>query len=249
MTIQKLYISNLSPVWPVSRQEAILAEIEGTRYTDELDASERRGYRLNGLPERSHMLRPTTRTQAQIISVASLACLARNSEDLMFVLTQADDLNATIRDVSAKVDIKPGSKAKDLKNAAMIFTESRKRALEAERGSTGGKASGELRGKLAKETALRFQKDWAEDKKNSKQIVKESGVSINTLKLYLGLRKVARRNYIAALKRGKLPWDHRGKKDIDLKVIPYVYLMRREDGVYKIGFSANPMRRTKDLSA
>lgn len=28
---------------------------------------------------------------------------------------------------------------------------------------------------------------------------------------------------------------------------PYVYLARRSDGVYKIGFSANPQRRMKDL--
>lgn len=29
--------------------------------------------------------------------------------------------------------------------------------------------------------------------------------------------------------------------------IPYVYLARREDGVYKIGFSSNPKQRMKNL--
>lgn len=251
MTIQKAYISNLSPVWPVAKQINVLNPVTSdsekpvTIYRDELPSSERRGHRVDGLPERGQMFRPSSREAGQIIFVASLAVLARNADDLMLVLTQAAERNATIRDLTANVDIKPTAKAKDLKEATRLFVEARKRAIESERGKTGGQKSGGLRAQLAKEIALKFENDWQDFKKTNQQIAKESGLSVNTLKLYLGRRAEARARYLGKLKRGTHAL--RSAQPCELAEIPFVYLMRRQDGVYKIGFSANPKQRANDL--
>jgi len=245
MTIQKAYISNLSPVWPVSRQEAILAGIDATIYRDELPSAERRGYRVDGLPERGQMLRPSSREAGQIIFVASIGVLARNAEDLMLVLAQIAERKATIRDLSAKIDIKPNATTKDLNVVTKVFIEARKRAIESERGKTGGQKSGGLRAQLAKETAVKFEGEWQDFKKTNQQIAKDSGLSVNTLKLYLGRRAEARARYLGKLKRGT--HTARSAEQDEMADIPYLYLMHREDGVYKIGFSSNPKQRALDL--
>jgi hypothetical protein len=210
MTISKLYFSNLSPVWPLSKQEAVLSGISGTKFSDELHPAERRGFRINGLPERQNMLRKTTRQVDQIISVASLATFARNAEDLMLALTQASEINATIRDVSANVDIKPSAKAKELKRAAEIFTQGRKRAMEVERGTTGGRKSADMRSAQARKIAKEHEKDWLEYDKTNKQISEESGLSVNTLKAYLGRRVEARARHQGMLKRMNNSYSKRG---------------------------------------
>lgn len=210
MTIFKTYISNLSPLWPMSRQEVILNGVEGTKYRDELDASERRGFRLNGLEQRDIMLRRSSRHEDQVIQVASLACLARNSEDLMLVLTNAAERNATVRDMSAKFDIKPNAKAKDLQKAAILFADERKRAAEKVRGETGGRKSGQLKSAQAKAIAMKYEKDWVEHDKTNQDIAAESGISVNTLKLYLGRRKEARTRHHAAMKRAMNAYNKRG---------------------------------------
>ena len=245
MTIFKIYLSNLSAVWPITRQEEVLAGLEGTKFCDELPASERRGFRINGLAERGHMLRRTIRQAEQVIQVASLACFARNAEDLMVALSEAAEVNATIRDVSANMDIKPSAKAKDMKAVAKLFAEGRKKAAEVVRGQTGGQASGKVRAALARQIALKFSADWQDFKKNNQQIVEESGLSINTLRLYLGHRREARSVYVAKIKRGTyMPRKVETPTDA---VSAFVYLMRREDGVYKVGVSANPAKRARDL--
>lgn len=210
MTIFKVYISNLSPLWPIKRQEAILDDVEGTRFCDELDSSERRGFRINGLPSRDMMLRKSTRSEDQVIQVASIAVLARNSEDLMIALTQAAERNAVVRDLSARVDIKPNAKAKDLKAVAALFADSRKRAAEKVRGQTGGQKSGAIKAAQAKAVALKYENDWRNHEKTNKDLAKESGVSVNTLKLYLGRRKEARARYMAAMKRKNCAYAKRG---------------------------------------
>ena len=203
MTIHKAYISNLSPQWPVRRQHEILASMEGavTIFSDELKASERRGYRIDGLKDRQQMLRPTTRNGEQIIFVASLAVLARNAEDLMVVLAQASERNATIRDLTAKIDIKPHAKAKELKVAAQMFADARKRAAETERSDAGGKRSAEIRKAEAKAKAETVKDEWPLYNFTSEQLARQAGICVNTLKEYLGNRRDGRRSHQAAQKR------------------------------------------------
>lgn len=210
MTIFKTYLSNLSPLWTIKRQEAILDGVDGTKFCDELDSGERRGYRINGLPSRDMMLRKSTRSEDQIIQIASIAVLARNSEDLMIVLTQAAERNAIIRDLSANMDIKPNAKAKDLKVVAALFADATKRAAEKVRGQTGGQRSGSIKAAQAKAVAMKYENDWCNHEKTNKDLSKESGLSVNTLKLYLGRRKEARARYFAAMKRKNCAYSKRG---------------------------------------
>jgi Meiotically Up-regulated Gene 113 (MUG113) protein len=246
MTNLKGYISNLSVVWPVSRQQSVFdAHSIEVQYQDDLGADERRGYRLNGLPDRETMLRPSQRNSNRIFCVASLACFARNGDDLVAALSKAASVGATIRDLSAGFDITPNAKAKDLKIATEAFAKGRMREKELVRGQTGGRKSGGVRANAAKELALKFEADWQDFKKTNQEISKESGLSVNTLKLYLGRRAEARARYLGKLKRGThYPRTPEAGAD---GPIPFLYLMRREDGVYKIGFSANPKQRVLDL--
>lgn len=246
MTNLKGYISNLSPVWPVSRQQSVFdAHSIEVQFQDDLGADERRGYRLNGLPDRETMLRPSQRVSDRIFCVASLACFARNGDDLVAALSKAASVNATIRDLSAGLDITPNAKAKDLKHATEVFAKGRLREKELVRGQTGGRKSGGVRANAARELALKFEADWQDFKKTNQEISKESGLSVNTLKLYLGRRAEARSRYLGKLKRGThFP---RSPEAQDMPELSFLYLMRREDKVYKIGVSADPKKRAEDL--
>ena len=77
----KAYISNISPLWPVERQEAMLsAAVPGypdkvAVFRDELPPSDRQGHRKAALSARAEMLRPTTRKIDEVIVVAALPVL------------------------------------------------------------------------------------------------------------------------------------------------------------------------------
>lgn len=244
----RTYLSNISPLWPVKRQREMLASLgnDTIEFCDELHPDERRGYRVDGLFQRTQMLRPTTRNGAMTIAVASLGVLARNAEDLLAVIGLAAERGATIRDVNADFEIKPNAKMRDMKRATEEFAKSRVKERAADRGKFGGQKSGAVRAAMAKEVSLKFENDWCASDKTNKQIVKESGLSVNTLKLYLGRRADAKRRWAARTKRKYGPSAR--CTDPLLEDISYVYLAKRNDGpVWKIGYSAKPQERMKQI--
>lgn len=233
----------------MKRQREILASFgdDVIEYCDELDADERRGYRVDGMINRTQMLRPSTRKEGATIVVASLGVLARNAEDLLMVIGLAAERNATIRDLHAGFEIKPDAKMRDMKRATEEFAKSRVKARAADRGKFGGQKSGAVRAAMAKEVALKFENDWCASDKTNKEIVRQSGLSVNTLKLYLGRRDDAKRRWAARTKR-KYGVDSRHADPL-LDDVSYVYLAKRNDGpIWKIGYSAKPQERLKGIN-
>lgn len=207
---ERSYTSNISPLWPIKRQEALLKEAfpgwpRGvTTFHDEIEARDRRGHSPALLGKRTEMLRPTTRKgSTERITVASLAVLAWSAEDMLECLTLALARGATVRVLDAGLEIPPTTDAPVLHQAAVAFREARTRGVVMERGKAGGEASGAAKRDAAKAKAELLRPYWCLPSEDypTDPLLKRFGLSRNTAKLYLGPRDAAQRNHQAALKR------------------------------------------------
>lgn len=207
---ERVYLSNISPLWPFKRQEEMLAAAfpvwpKGvTVFRDELDARDRRGHATAVLASRASMLRPASRKAgAERITVASLAVLAWSAEDMLECLTLALARGATVRVLDAELSINPTPDAAILHEAAKAFREARTRQVSIVRGKIGGMASADLRKAEAKAKAMTIEAEWrlsSEDYPTADLLAK-AGISRNTAILYLGKRHAAQAAHQASLKR------------------------------------------------
>lgn len=208
----KAYISNISPLWPVERQEATLsAAVPGypdkvAVFRDELLPSDRQGRREAALSARAKMLRPTTRKSDEVIVVAALPVLDWTAEGMLEALTLAMARNATVRVLDAGIEIGRSSKAAELHQAVKAFASARKRTQEIRRGTMGGRISADRRSAKAKASTDAIRPEWAfpVDHPNyepTEVLLKRAGVSLNTAELYLGKRSFAQAAYQSSLKR------------------------------------------------
>ena len=207
---ERAYLSNLSPLWPAARQEALLLEAfpawpKGvTVFRDDIDARDRRGHSTELLVKRSEMLRGTTRKgHTERITLASLAVLAWSAEDMLECLTLALSRGATVRVLDVGLSIPPTPDAVILHEAAKAFRTSRTRGVVMDRGKAGGMASAAQRIAEAKAKAETIRAEWAlpSDDYPTLDLLAKAGISRNTARLYLGKRDVAQREHQAALKR------------------------------------------------
>jgi hypothetical protein len=218
--VNKVYMSNLSPVWPFAKQEALLAQaVPGwpkgaTLYQDELSARSRRSHKPGDLDQRDAMLRPTGRRRGdEAVYVASLAVLAWTAEDMMEAITQAMARGATIHVLDAGLIITPKSDAATLHGAAKAFADGRRRRAAAEAGKTAGAISGQRRANMAKAAAESIRREWSlpSEEYPTLDLLRAAGISRNTAILYLGKRKVAQNQYQAGQKRKSSAFAKRGK--------------------------------------
>ena len=207
---ERAYLSNLSPLWPAARQEALLREAfpawpKGvTVFRDDIDARDRRGHSTELLVKRSEMLRGTTRKgHTERITLASLAVLAWSAEDMLECLTLALSRGAIVRVLDAGIEIPPTPDAAVLHRAAQAFRRARARGVVMERGKAGGMASATQRVAEAKAKAELIRAEWALPSEDypTLDLLTKAGISRNTARLYLGKRDVAQRNHQASLKR------------------------------------------------
>lgn len=205
----RAYISNLSPAWPISRQEALLAAAipgwpAGVRvFRDVLEAKARQGHSTALLVERGKLLRLSSRGAGETILIAALPVFAWGADDLLSCITAAAARNATLRVLDVGLTILPTSTAADLHTALTAFATSRRRALEQGRASIGGQVSAAKRSGDAKAAAETIRAQWAlpSDDYPTLALLDKAGISRNTAKLYLGKRSDAQRIHQAGLKR------------------------------------------------
>lgn len=203
----KAYQSNISPLWPQSRQdEMFMKHFEGAKaffppiFSDDITKGDRRAKRVEVLVERHQLFRPSTRTGGTIF-VAALPCLAYDTDDFIFVLKQAADKSVSIHVLDTGMIFKPCKSRVELNRAKDIFAETKAKAKGFENGQLGGQTSAaNKRAKLlaAAEIARPY---WHLDEPSNIALSKMAGASVNSLKEILGLREDARRKYKTAQKR------------------------------------------------
>jgi hypothetical protein len=99
----RAYLSNLSKLWPLERQEALHAERtpgwpdDVTVYRDKLGPTLLKAHAPSSLADWANLLRPTSRRpNGETIYLASLAVLAWESEDFMGALAAAAKRHAAV---------------------------------------------------------------------------------------------------------------------------------------------------------
>jgi hypothetical protein len=87
--VDRIYLSNILPHWPIKRQEAVLDErIPGWRkdaaiYRDVVPPRKRIGHGISALADRERLLRPTGRPGAETITVVTAGVLAWATADFL----------------------------------------------------------------------------------------------------------------------------------------------------------------------
>lgn len=249
--LQKVYMSNISPHWTEPKQQATLASVligEHSLYTDTLPPAMRMGRDPASLAERASMLRPTAKARGEIINVASLAVLAWSPQDLTRVFSAAAERGATVLAHDINLAIPPNAEMSIVHTALEELARSRRRAQTELGRFAGGKISGHLRGEASRVACDKIAARWALPTKEypTDDLLAEAGVSRNTATKYLDRRPEAQRKHrlgIAQAERSrKQAFAYNGTGEH-----PFVYLMRRSDGSWKVGFSGNPESRARDL--
>ena len=199
-----IYISNISPLWPIDRQEALLigADPGGRRFVDILTAFDRQAHQADRLLQRAAMLRPSRRRGGNIF-VASLAVLDWSAVGLMECLGLAMVRGISVHVLDAALVIQPGGGPVILHAAALAFAASRKRDAEILRGQAGGAISAAKRVDAARAKAETIREHWAMPSAEhpTLALLERAGISRNTAKIYLGPRADAQRKHDAEIKR------------------------------------------------
>lgn len=203
----RVYLSNISPLWSIDRQEALLRDAipgypKGVNvYDDILTPRERRAHQTIYLVDRDQMLRPSSARRAATIYIASLAVFAWSDADMLKAVTAAAAKGMTIRVLDVDLTIGPDAGAAVMSRAIEAFAEGRKRQTEFIRGQAGGKASAENREAKTRAAAESIKAAWARRDESTKELLARAGISLNTAKRYLGARPIAQRARDGADKR------------------------------------------------
>src|SRR4051812_26403387 len=97
----RAYLSNINSMWPIERQEALMAEMvpdwgKIAKYKDVLTTKQRQAHGSGLLIERKAMLRATKpRPEGERIYLASMAILAWDGADLELALSGVWERGAT----------------------------------------------------------------------------------------------------------------------------------------------------------
>lgn len=220
--LAKVYMSNISPLWPLERQEPLIAQALAARgimerkdFVDELTANQRRTHHDKDLTNREQMLRPSTRKDGGLIVLASLAPFAWSVEGMLAGLTRAAENRATVWVIDAGITLKPKADTKAWAKAVEAFHAARKREQAGERGKAGGVASAAKRSK--KEAAESIREAWALSEcepgyEKTTLLLERVGIrNYSTAVGFLGPRPIKQAARQAALKRKATRQEIRGR--------------------------------------
>ena len=201
----KVYLSNISPLWPIERQEAALCDVltGATVFREILPTRDRRAHRPAALIKRNEMLRVTRRPAGETIYLASLAVLAWSADDLAQCLAAAMARNATVVALDIGLTIPPMPGAEVLHQAILAFAESRRKSDAIRDGKAGAAVSASVRSAKADAAIERIKARWPlpSDAWSTADLVAEAGVSRNTVQARLGTRPAAQKKHLAAIMR------------------------------------------------
>jgi hypothetical protein len=193
--VDRIYLSNILPHWPIKRQEAVLDErIPGWRkdaaiYRDVVPPRKRIGHGISALADRERLLRPTGRPGAETITVVTAGVLAWATADFLDVLQAVTRRGAVLRMLHEDLTIDPAGGVPAVAAAMAAFERSKIRATGDGPGK-GGRISGALRLAASKAKCETVRHMWARPRKEftDAEIAAQAGVSLATIKMHLGYR-------------------------------------------------------------
>lgn len=192
----KAYLNNISPAWPLRRQEDVLrAAIPGWPKSvdvrrDVLDSKQLMANRPASLVELGKLLARHSFRRADTINVASLAVLGWRDSELIRHLLAATALGITVKARDIGLEIGPDATPAVMKRAVDAFLAAREKVRQGKRGEAGGQASGAVRRSAAGEKVKTIAKFWKDPKetRTDRELAVIAGVSVNTVKEHLGPR-------------------------------------------------------------
>lgn len=203
----RVYMSNISKLWPISRQRETLASVEGwdklPLYRDDLT---RRGLQVrtpNLLEQRAEMLRPTSRRTGETIYVATLAVLSFGAPDLANVLAAAARRRATLVSVADSLTVPPDAPAAVVAEAMAVWDRHKRRAITEGGRLAGVKVAQERRRAATAEALAKVRDDWSRPSAevSTAALIERAGLSYKSLNEHLGPRKKAQRRAEQAAQR------------------------------------------------
>jgi hypothetical protein len=215
----RVYLSNIVAAWPIERQEKLCAEkVPGwpdvAIYREEVAPRHRKSHSAEALVERNNaLLRKTNRRGAETIYVPTLPLLGWELRDFHRCLVAAEARNATIVALDTGTVIPPNASRKALADAGDEFVNRRKSVqTEGARGTGGGKIAGERRWAAAEERCQKIAARWPlpSDQYPTAALLKEAGLSRNTVKIHLGVRSDAQERHRRSLAQGEI--NHKRRK-------------------------------------
>lgn len=193
----RFYLSNLRKQWPFSRQEALLDERApgwrgGSVYRDDLPARKRKAHNVESLTERASMLRPTSRRENEVVTVASLSIMAWGVADFLAVLGALTGRGATLRAIAEDLTIAPDAGVSAASLASEAFLKATAKG-SGEGPEKGGRISGAKREAAAKAKCEAVRHLWERPRSEytDAQVAAEAGVVVATIKAHLGKRPKA----------------------------------------------------------
>lgn len=216
----RVYFSNIVAAWSIERQEKLAAEkVPGWPrvevYREDVAPRHRKSHAADALVERNNaLLRKTGRRGArETIYVASLALLAWELRDFQRCLVAAEARGATVVALDTGTEIPPDANRKALADAGDEFVSRRKSAqTEGSLGTEGGKIAGARRWTAAEERCQKIAAKWPlpSEQYPTAVLLKEAGLSRNTVKLHLGKRSLAQDTHQRSMKQGDINRKRKG---------------------------------------
>lgn len=198
----RFYLSNLSQIWPIARQEPLLDDAypgwrEQAVYRDILSL---RGLaKGERLAERDDfLLRKAGRTDdGGEVVVATLLAIARTQADLTSVLVRIAGRHEKLRSIAEDMLIDPVEQ--DLEELRRVFHNATRRVSA--RGVPGGKASGIKRAADADAKIERIRPFWGLAEPTTAALCKQHDIARVTIEARLGKRRPAQRAYAEDIRR------------------------------------------------
>ena len=203
----KVYMSNISPLWPFERQEPLLEKARAAGFTeldirkDNLSGNERRAHKIDSLMETP---RPSAEQHAQGWRHIDLS--DARLRGLVIRRPVRCSCNSR-RPEHEGLGARPGSENPGSRGAGSMAEGRRGLSClapgEADLRAWSGwrLKSGALRRARVKEAAEQARPFWGLEKPAAAELAQRYGISVSGLVTALGPRKVAQKNYQAALKR------------------------------------------------
>lgn len=193
----------------------------------------------------SQLFRPTTRQIVDRYHVDSLAIIARKEDEFREFLANAKRRKA---EIVSREDNQTFKINGNCENLVKWWKDARRTGA----GKIGGQISADNKKKFARQGIELIRADWPKPSNEvSTETLKErSGLSLNTIKKYLGPRAIAQYNYNTKhkIEIKKALLEPPSKPDKPLEFCG-VYVFQIEKDIFKIGSSTNAKNRLKHVSA
>ena len=190
----------------------------------------------------SQLFRKTTRKTDDRYHVDSLAILAKKEDEFREFLSEAKKRKAQI---ISREDNQTFAVNGNCENLVKWWKDARRNGTA----KIGAQKSADNKKDIAKKAVELIREDWPKPSTEiSTEALKErSGLSLNTIKKYLGPRPIAQYNYRTKYGRQikQIETNPEPREEMDFCGV-YVFQVQR--GVYKIGSSNNATRRFKQVS-